>query len=223
MSTPSESELLSLAVPYALDAVDDAERAGIDRLLAAASATEADEFWARVAETRETMAQWSVETATGPPAALRSRVLAHAKGESHWGRAILAAVAVLAIGSVAFGAGWVLRPAPNPPVAEWVLTAPDVRAMSATLRTGGTATVVYSRSRGDGVVLLSDTPPSGMRYEVWLMKDGVPVNAGTVSDGARTVMVSDVGGASALGMTVQSAHSPTAEPPGVMVARVELP
>ncbi|MUL81439.1 MULTISPECIES: anti-sigma factor [unclassified Mycolicibacterium] len=228
MSNPSEFELLDMAVPYALDAVSDAERTDIEQRLAQVPGPIAAAFRAQVAEVRETMAALSATTVVTPPAALRDRVLAGSGEpvrELRWRKAVLAAAAVLAVAGGAFAAGWVLRPPATPPVAERVLTAPDMRAVSTTLRSGGTATVVYSRERGDGVLVLdgATAPPPGMGYQVWLMKDGVPVPAGTASRDSRTVMVADIGPASVLGLTVEPLDRSVGTPPGEMVARVSLP
>lgn len=75
MTEPSESELLELATPYALDAVSDSERAAIETRVAKASAAVAA-FDDEVRLIRETMAAVSASTPVEPPAALRGRLLA---------------------------------------------------------------------------------------------------------------------------------------------------
>jgi anti-sigma factor RsiW len=228
MTEPSEFDLLELVVPYALDAVSDAERADIERRLAMAPGPVAEAFRVQVAEARETLATLSDATAVPPPAALRAAVLQGNRSqarEPRWRNRVLVAAAVLAVGGSAFAAGWILRPPPAPPVAEQVMTAPDVRSVSTALRSGGTATVVYSRERGDGMVVFDGAaaPPPGMAYQVWLMKDGVPVAAGPGVGNPRTVMVPDIGRATALGVTVEPVGRTSDAPPGDMVARVVLP
>ncbi|WP_285029503.1 anti-sigma factor [Mycolicibacterium sp. lyk4-40-TYG-92] len=228
MSVPSEFELLELAVPYALDAVSDAERADIERRLAGAPVSVADAFRRQVTETRETLATLSDATAVHPPAALRDAVLHGHRGrvrEHRWRNGVLAAAAVLAVGGSAFAAGWMLRPPSAPPVAEQVMTAPDVRSVSTALRSGGTATVVYSRQRGDGMVVFDGAaaPPPGMAYQVWLMMDGVPVASGPAVSSLRTMMVPNIRRATALGVTVEPVGRTGDSPPGDMVGRVVLP
>lgn len=228
MSDPSEFELLELAVPYALDAVSDSERAEIERRLATAPGVVAEAFRSQVAEARETLVTLSDATAVPPPAALRAAVLHGNRSqarEHRWRNAVLVAAAVLAVGGSAFAAGWMLRPPPAPPVAERVMTAPDVRSVSTALRSGGTATVVYSRERGDGMLMFDGAaaPPPGMAYRVWLMKDGVPVSSGPAMRDARTVMVPDIGRATALGVTVEPVSRARDALPGDMVGRVVLP
>ena len=73
MTEPSESELLELATPYALDAVSDSERAAIETRVAQASAAVAA-FDDEVCLIRETMTAVSGSTAmkclnTTPPMA----------------------------------------------------------------------------------------------------------------------------------------------------------
>lgn len=75
MTEPSESELLELATPYALDAVSDSERAAIETRVAKASAAVAA-FDDDVRLIRETVAAVSASTPVEPPAALRGRLLA---------------------------------------------------------------------------------------------------------------------------------------------------
>lgn len=70
MTDSSEFDLPELAVPYALDAVTDAERAEIERRLATAPDAVAEAFRSQVAEARETLVTLSDATAVPPPAAL---------------------------------------------------------------------------------------------------------------------------------------------------------
>lgn len=228
MSEPAEFELLELAVPYALDAVTDAERADIEQRLAAAPGPVAEAFRIQVVEARETLGTLADATAVPPPAALRDAVLHGNRSrisEHRWRNAVLAAAAVLAVGGSAFAAGWLLRPPPAPPVAEQVMTAPDVRSVSTALRSGGTATVVYSRQRGDGMVVFDGAaaPPPGMAYQVWLMMDGVPVASGPAVGSLRTMMVPNIRRATALGVTVEPVGRAVGAPPGDMIGRVMLP
>ncbi len=78
MTSPNDFELLELAAPYALHAVSDAERADIERQVAAAPAPVAAAFTDEVRAVRETMAVVSAVTSVEPPAHLRAAVLASA-------------------------------------------------------------------------------------------------------------------------------------------------
>lgn len=77
-----DDELLSLADVYALDAVDPAERADIDRRLMAADDATRAEFDARVADIRETAAGMTAADAVAPPTSLRASVLGAVAGAS---------------------------------------------------------------------------------------------------------------------------------------------
>ncbi len=68
MTAPHE-DLLALATAYALDAVDDAERADIERRVRAAPDDVSAAFALEVRQVREAMAQVSTTTAAEPPGA----------------------------------------------------------------------------------------------------------------------------------------------------------
>ncbi|MGA7055552.1 MAG: anti-sigma factor, partial [Mycobacterium sp.] len=168
MTAPNDFELLELAAPYALDALTDPERADIDRRLASAPSPVAAAFGDEVRAIRETMAIVSAATAAEPPAELRSAVLAltlaervklESRRQSNWRTAaVAAAAAAVVVGAAAFGVGVLLRPAAPSTVAEQVLAAPDVRTVSGSLG-GGTATVMFSRDRNAGVLVMNNVPP----------------------------------------------------------------
>jgi len=130
MTGPSQFELLDLATPYALHAIPDAERASIERLVAAAPAPVAEAFRDEVRAVRETMAAVSAATPVEPPPALRDRLLAAVgnKPARHfpWRTTLLASAAAVVIGLGALSAGLALRPAKPPSTAEQVFAAPDV-------------------------------------------------------------------------------------------------
>ena len=101
MTEPTEFELLELATPYALHAVSDAERAAIDRQLAAAPASVAEAFREEARAVRETMTAMSAATAAEPPTRLRAAVLAAVQSDagrrSRWRTALLAAAAAIVV------------------------------------------------------------------------------------------------------------------------------
>src|ERR1700733_9544207 len=184
MTEPNPFELLELATPYALNAISDSERAAIDRQLAAAPTTVAGAFNDEVRAVRETMAVISAATAADPRGGLRTAVLAgvqtDAARRSRWRTAVLAAAAAIVVALAAFGAGVPPRPPPTPPMAKQIMAAPDVRSVSADVARGK-ATVVFSRDRNAGMLLMNNvTPPSqGTVYQMWLVGDKGPVSAGT--------------------------------------------
>lgn len=230
MTAPNEFELLELATPYALHAVSDAERAAIDRQLAAAPPSVAEAFRNDVRAVRETMTAVSAATAAEPPTRLRAEVLAAVRPDaahrSRWRTALLAAAAAIVVGLAAFGAGIALRPPSAPSMAEQIMAAPDVRTVSGQLA-GGTATVVFSRDRNAGVLVMNNVPaPSqGTVYQMWLLGDNGPTSAGTMNTAAvapsTTDMLTNLGNSSALAVTVEPGTG-SPQPTGKILAKLSL-
>lgn len=170
MTQYHDDGLLELAVPYALDAVSDGERDEIESRLASAPLPIADAFYDEVRGVRETMAVVSAADAEEPPAHLREQILAVAASDNvrtlptARGRrrtAGLAAAAAVAVGAAAVGIGLSLRPTPPAPqsTAQQVFSASDVHTVYGAIPAGGTATVVFSRDRNAGVLVMNDVPP----------------------------------------------------------------
>jgi hypothetical protein len=190
MTEPTDFELLELATPYALHAVSDAERAEIDRRVAAAPAPVAAAFNDEVRAVRETMALVSAATAAEPPAHLRAATLSATRPgnvrQIGRRRIILASAAAAAVvGAAAFGAGLLMRPPAKSTMAEQVLAAPDVQTVSRPLA-NGTATVMFSRDRNAGVLVMNNVPPPspGTVYQMWLIGANGPTSAGTMTAAA---------------------------------------
>ncbi|MCV7356548.1 anti-sigma factor [Mycolicibacterium fluoranthenivorans] len=224
MTGPVEHEVMTLATPYALHAVDDGE---VERHLADAPPAVAQEFAAEVTAVRESMARVSAATALEPPAYLRDRILAAVEtpGQVHqlrpkrWRTAALAAAAAVVVAAAGVGVGTVLRPttpAPTPSTAQQVFAAPDVRTVSGPIPTGGTATVVFSRERNAGVLVMNNVAPpaTGTVYQMWLLRDTGPQSAGTMDQAAvapsTTAVLPDLGDATALAFTVEPGKGSTA-------------
>ncbi|MEO8815973.1 MAG: anti-sigma factor [Mycobacterium sp.] len=230
MTEPTPFELPELATPYALDAVFDAERADIDRQVAAAPPRVAEAFHKEVRGVREAMAAVSATTAVEPPIRLRATLLATVqsdnRGRPRWRTAILAAAAAVAIGLTAFGTGLALRPTVTSTIAEQVLAAPDVRTVSVPLG-GGTATVVFSRNRDAGVLVMNNVPPpsTGTVYQMWLIDAAGPNSAGTMDAAAvapsTTAVFPDLGDSTALAFTVEPGTGSPA-PTGEILASLSL-
>jgi anti-sigma-K factor RskA len=230
MTEPNPFELLELATPYALNAISDSERAAIDRQLAAAPTTVAGAFNDEVRVVRETMALISAATSAEPPDRLRAAVLAGVQSDtarrSRWRTAVLAAAAAIVVALAAFGAGVALRPKPTPATAEQIMAAPDVRSVSADVA-GGKATVVFSRDKNAGMLLLNNVPPpsQGTVYEMWLVGDNGPVAAGTMDTAAvtpsTTHMFTDLGHSSVLAFTVEPGNG-SPQPTGKIFAKLSL-
>jgi anti-sigma-K factor RskA len=230
MTEPTEFELLELATPYALNAVSDAERAAIDRQLAAAPASVAEAFREEVRAVRDTMTAVSAATAAEPPTRLRATVLAAVQSDagrrSRWRTALLSAAAAIVVGLAAFGAGIAMRPSSKPTMAEQIMAAPDVRTVSGQLA-GGTATVLFSRGMNAGVLVMNNVPPpsQGTVYQMWLLGDKGPTSAGTMNTAAvapsTTDTLTNLGNSSALAFTVEPGNG-SPQPTGKILAKLSL-
>lgn len=231
MTEPNEFEILELATPYALDAVPQQERAEIERRVAAAPRSVAAAFHDEVRAVRETMAAVSASTAVEPPAHLRDATLrAIRSGDRRgygWRTAVLAAAAAaVVVGAAAFGVGVLMRPHAPSNIGEQVLAAPDVRTVSGSLGTG-TATVVFSRDRNAGVLVMNNVPPPkpGTVYQMWLLGDKGATSAGTMNTAAvapsTTATLTNLGSSKALAFTVEPGTG-SAQPTGTILAELPL-
>ncbi|HEX4558813.1 MAG TPA: anti-sigma factor [Mycobacterium sp.] len=230
MTEPNDPDLIALATPYALHAVPEADLADIERRVAAAPPDVAQAFADEVRAVRETMAVMAAATAVEPPHQLRDRLLTEVSSDQvrvlrprikRWQAAVLAAAAALVIGLGALGIGLALRPAPTPSTAAQVFAAPDVRTVSGPIPTGGTATVVFSRDKNAGVLVMNNvTPPQpGTVYQLWLIGDNGPQSAGTMDAKAvapsTTAVLPDLGSSKMLAFTVEppgGSAKPTSQP-----------
>jgi anti-sigma-K factor RskA len=216
-------DLTALATPYALHAMSEAECADIDRRLASAPPDVARAFGDEVRAVRETMAAISAATAVEPPNELRDRVLAEigrtpaapapvipmTPRAKRWRTAVLAAAAALIVGLGALGVGFALRPPAT--TAEQIFAAPDVRTVSGDIPGGGRATVVFSRDKDAGVLVMNNVAPpkTGTVYQMWLINDEGPHSAGTMDAQAiapsTTAVLPDLDGSSTLAFTIEPA------------------
>ena len=233
-------ELVGMAYPYALDALDDSERRELDTDLATTDEDTRSTFTDEVRRIREAFAVVSAVGAVDPPPRVRTRVLDEVRQSAsgptslterrtrrrRWQVAVAAAAAVgvLAGGTVIVRQ---LTEGPAPTVAEQVLDASDVHSSTSAIAAGGSATANYSKSQ-DAVVFVLDgvAPPSADTvYQLWLMpaSGDAPVPAGTISPGdvqpTTTVVLDDVGSMSKLAVTVEppgGSPQPTSEPFAVL-------
>lgn len=234
-------DLLDLAVPYALHAVSDAERDDIESRLAAAGLPVVDAFYDEVRAVRETMAVVSAADAEEPPAELRGRLMSSiavdnvrslptaTRSPGRWRSTVLSAAAALAIGLTAIGIGIAVRPTAPPPqsTAQQVFTAPDVHTVSGAIPAGGTATVVFSRDRNAGVLVMNDVPPPspGTVYQMWLVSPSGASSAGTMDAEAvapsTTAVLENLGPSTKLAFTVEPGGGST-QPTGKVIAELPL-
>jgi anti-sigma-K factor RskA len=190
-------DIHALAGAYALDAVDDLERAAFDRHLRECGACAVE-----VAELRETASWLTHAVAAPPPPRLRESVLAEVGRTAQerprrsaarparrdrvrrWAVG-LAAAAVLATG-VGFGTWTVAQDGIQRENAriDAVLAAPDARLVSSEMA-GGRVTLIVSPSRNAAVAVLDglDDPGADKDYQLWMTGSGDPRDVGTVDTG----------------------------------------
>ena len=233
-------ELVGMAYPYALDALDDSERRELDTDLATTDEDTRSTFTDEVRRIREAFAVVSAVGAVEPPPRVRTRVLDEVRKSASGPTSLterrsrrrrwqVAVAAAAAIGVLAGGTVIVrqLTEGPSPTVAEQVLDASDVHSSTSAIAAGGSATANYSKSQ-DAVVFVLDgvAPPSADTvYQLWLMpaSGDAPVPAGTLSPGevqpTTTIVLDDVGSMSKLAVTVEppgGSPQPTSEPFAVL-------
>ena len=227
------SDLHKLTGAYAVDALDDLERARFERHL-----DECDDCRFEVAELRETAALLADSVSMAPPAGLRDSVLAgiaqvrplppvvtplRAPATSIRRRLPLlvaaAAVLIVGLGAVVWQP-WSDDSPARLTAAEQILDAPDAQRVFLDLGDTGQATVVRSKSHDRAVIQTEDmaSAPQGKDYELWLMSpDGVFTSAGLMPDGGDQTLVLDgsAADAAAVGITVEpdgGSKEPTSEP-----------
>jgi anti-sigma-K factor RskA len=191
-------DIHALAGAYALDAVDDLERAAFDRHLRECGACAVE-----VAELRETASWLTHAVAAPPPPRLRESVLAEigrtaqerprrgatGPGRSQRSQLVRWTVAAVAAAVLAFGVGvgtWVVAQQgiqqENAQV-DAVLAAPDARLVSSEMA-GGRVTLIVSPSRNAAVAVLDGLPDPGADkdYQLWMI-DAAPRDVGVIPGG----------------------------------------
>ncbi|MEU5553565.1 anti-sigma factor [Micromonospora sp. NPDC047793] len=240
------SDIHTLAGAYALDAVDEVERAGFERHL-----TACDTCRLEVAELRETAARLADDTPddTALPAGLRERTLAQAArtpqerlttAESRrtastprWRQWVAAASIAAVAATGASVVTWAVvddRDRQEQPgddrirqIAE-VVAAGDARVHQEAVDGGGSATVVSSAQRDQAVAVLRELPDPGVgrAYQLWLIPSaGAPRTAGLLPAGntATTTLVGPLTDVAAFGVSNEPASgSPAPTDVVVLVA-----
>ncbi|WP_439937509.1 anti-sigma factor [Nocardia sp. N13] len=224
---------------YAVDALDDLERARFEQHLSGC-----EDCRAEVAELRETAALLAETVATPPPASLRDSVLAGISqirplppelpasspqeaprsapagaGRRRMPLLVAAALAVLVGVGAMIVAPWA-DDEPRLTAAEQVLRAADAEHVFLDLGEAGRATVTRSKSQDRAVITTEDmvSAPEGKAYELWFQTpedDMVP--AGMMPDSADQTVVLDgpAAEAVAVGITIEpegGSPEPTTEP-----------
>ncbi|MEU7629253.1 anti-sigma factor [Nocardia sp. NPDC049220] len=195
----SDTDLLDLAYPCALDAVADIERRHIDARLASADPAVRREFSDTVWQMREVMGRLAVLDELAPPPGLESRILAALPDTGTAAvtciphpsslRRLRWAVPMAAITCLIFGGSVVAeRIADHPPipsVVEQIHGQRDVRTVLEPVSGGGSLVVEASLRLGRAVVAFDGVapPPTDRVYQVWLVPAaGQPRSAGVLAD-----------------------------------------
>ena len=226
-------DLLDLAYPYALEALEPADRDAVETRLATAPETLRAEFEQTVKDIRETMAAWSSSVAVDPPAGLRDRVLTAIDESSAVDEPTTAkviplrrrprwqslAAGVAAVVALLFGSAVVanlMTGRTEITVAQAVNSAPDRQIREVPSSGGGVLEVTFSRQL-DAAVVHFKSPgivPAGRAYQLWYI-DGTPKSAGVVSDTSDEITVGSLGSSSALALTIEpegGSQQPTMDP-----------
>jgi hypothetical protein len=241
------SDIHALSGAYAVDALDDIERAKFERHLAdcVACSSEVDSL-------REAAALLAETTTTAPSAELRARVLAQiatvrplppvvGTESSAEGRATVTAIETrrrrrvlpflaAAAAVVAIGAGGTVvwqqvsddssSEVKNLSATDRIVQAQDAEKFTNTFPGGAKVTVVRSKALNEAVVMTDglDKAPDGRAYVMWLQHDNVMVPAGTMGDGTTTIMSGDAATATGAGVTIEDASVEPTTPSENVVA-----
>lgn len=225
-------EIHALSGAYAVDALDDLERARFEEHLAACA-----ECRAEVASLQDATLLLSELSETAPPAALRAKILddiktvrplppvvarLEARRPRRWsGLVAAAAAAVLAVGGGTFAWQQIADDSSGRIIsaADQVIASADVERVDVDLPGGAHATVYRSAALGKAAIETSKmpAPPSGSVYQLWLQKAGRMVPAGLMEPGSDQKLVIDgsADDATAVGITVEPAggsEHPTTPP-----------
>ncbi len=228
-------DIHALSGAYAVDALDDIERAQFERHLAECPACSSE-----VDSLQEAASLLAETTVTAPSAQLRERVLADIAGVrplpppvgatvTHLGPRrrgrilpfLAAAAAVVAIGTG--GIVWQqMNDEPQRSQYAQVLAASDAQRITVNFDGGATATLVRSESQDKAVLKTKNMPdaPDGKAYALWLQHDGVMVPAGIMPGGPdnEVVLSGDPATATAAAISIEDADDEPTEPTGDIVA-----
>ncbi len=226
-------DIHALSGAYAVDALDDIERAQFERHLAECPACRSE-----VDSLQDAAALLAETTVTTPSAQLRGRVLEDIAGVrplpppggtvtalAPRRRRVLpflvAAAAVVAIGTG--GIVW-QQMGDDGPRSQYsqVAEAADAQRITVEFEGGATATLVRSEKLDKAVLKTHAMPdaPDGKAYALWLQHDGVMVPAGIMPAGPdnEVVLSGDPATASAAAISVEDAADEPTEPTGDIVA-----
>lgn len=242
--TDPDGNIHLLAAAYALDALDELERARFERHLSTCASCRAE-----VDGYHETAARLAGASAEPPPPGLRDRVLGDvertpqlppstpvpARPRSWLDRNLYRVAAGFAALAVALGAAnlWLIQgldtDPPEPEVVEvpaidWL---PEARTVALDAPGDASATWLWSDAHDEGVLAVRGLPPieADQTYQLWVFHDDQPLPAGVFEPGDDVQLVpadAPARGAETVAVTVEPAGG-VPEPTGPIVASAETP
>ena len=198
-------EIHALSGAYAVDALDDLERARFEQHLAVCA-----ECQAEVASLQDATLLLSRLSEVAPPESMRANLLAdikkvrplppvvariEARRPRRWKNLVAAAAVLGVVGGGAYVVQDVVSDSSSTPggnEADSVLRAADVEHFDADLGNGASVTVSRSLTEDKAVLVTRKMPPApkGSVYQLWLLKDGRMVSAGLMpKSGDQTVLL----------------------------------
>ncbi|WP_412542489.1 anti-sigma factor [Longispora sp. K20-0274] len=239
------SDVHTLVGAYVLDAVDDLERAAVERHLAGCA-----ECATEVAELRATAARLGSAVAAPPPPGLRERVLAEARRTRQlapaarpvepasspdvvrrwraWtAAAVAAAVIAVGVGTTTYVVQENRVSTERQQAADIraVLSAPDARVILADVTGGGRVSVIKSDQRGEAVVVMTDLPEVDRQkaYQLWTIVGSQATASNVMAGGQRSgvTLLKGLSSVDALGLTREPAGG-SKEPTKPVLAAVPI-
>jgi len=238
--TDDAPDIHALSGAYVLDALEPQDKADFERHLQSCAACDEE-----VRSLREAVALLADGATEAPPERLRASVLAgisevrplppvvrdeHVTDVATRRRARPSAWLMLAaavLGVMALGAGWravslqqqVTQLSAAASDLNSLLTAPDATTVTGPVTSGGQATVVISRIRGQAALATAglSPAPAGHVYQAWFIPStGSPVSAGFINErAALSLLAGSPASAAAVGVTLEpdgGSAAPTTTP-----------
>jgi len=224
-------DLHSLMAPYALDALDNDERARFEAHL-----DQCIDCQAELSGFMATAARLGDSVSHTPPPALRDRLLAEISVTPQQRPLVtslserrglrrslprLAMAAAFLVGAVGVGGFVVERDKANDEhdqkvAISSVIGADDVTSANHRIDSGGTVKLYASASQDSAVILAKDLPrpEAGKVYQVWMIDSDGPTSQGTFETGGEMIM-NGVKGADRVAVTVEpkgGSEQPTSAP-----------
>jgi anti-sigma-K factor RskA len=226
------NDVHTLTGAYVLDALSEMERRAFEDHMSGCPACHQE-----VAELRETTARLGTATAANPPPLLWNKVLTatmHARQlpppsvdrvvvrPKRWAtRVAVFAAAASILGAAGIGVGWYVsstdlqdqlaQSQTELGTLQTLLSAPDRKVVSASIKGGGTAVAVVSEQLNGMVMTVRDAAPlpANKAYQLWYVKpSGPPTSAGLLTASSGSISANDLApaaSANSLAITIEPA------------------